>query len=341
MVFCADESSFVSEQGYNRFTKVNTSDDSLLTICHARTGDMITGNDDDENILVVGFEYRSNSNDTRKWKDSWEIKAFQNGIQLKEDYRINYEIEQEIDERYALIASGATLSFCMTFQLRDFNCPITIDARANYVFISDNTMRVEYDLSKIQEYYRVNPVKEEDDIQDFELTDNASKGIQNKDDALNYLKRYLKELGEYIPQYMEFDGIIEQGYNFHGYDDMGDRTVTSFWYAVSPEGRIYDGIACEHVDEVEYDDSVEYILPYSDSRYYTYDEISQLSSKGLRIARNEIFARYGYIFNDEELNNHFSQCWWYVPIELSSKEIESCLNDFEKENIQLIKSLKN
>ena len=85
----------------------------------------------------------------------------------------------------------------------------------------------------------------------------------------------------------------------------------------------------------------EYILPYSDSKYYTYDEISQLSSEDLRIARNEIFARYGYIFSDEGLKEHFANCSWYVPTGMSSEEIESSLNDFEKQNLQLIKQCEN
>ena len=33
---------------------------------------------------------------------------------------------------------------------------------------------------------------------------------------------------------------------------MGDHIATSFWYAVSPDGRIYDGIACQYIDEPEY-----------------------------------------------------------------------------------------
>lgn len=180
-----------------------------------------------------------------------------------------------------------------------------------------------------------------------ELENDHTELIQNKAQALEYLKQYLSENGKYIPGYIVLDGMIAQGYNFHGYDDMGDHVATSFWYAVSPEGRIYDGIACEYVDEMKYDntddfnDSSEYILPYSDSEYYTYDEIRQLSSQELRIARNEIFARYGYVFNDEGLKAHFSSCSWYSPTGLTSGEIEGILNNFEKQNLQLIQEIEN
>ncbi len=45
--------------------------------------------------------------------------------------------------------------------------------------------------------------------------------------------------------------MIEQGYNFHGYDDIGDHISTSFWYAVSEDGKIYDGMMGDYVDEIE------------------------------------------------------------------------------------------
>ncbi|HIS61603.1 MAG TPA: YARHG domain-containing protein [Candidatus Scybalomonas excrementigallinarum] len=112
------------------------------------------------------------------------------------------------------------------------------------------------------------------------------------------------------------------------------RNVTS---PVIMEVKASFSFSNNNIMQVEYDDSEEYVLPYSDSQYYTYDEISQLSSKDLRIARNEIFARHSYVFNDETLNNYFSQFSWYIPTGLSSKEIENSLNEFEKYNVELIK----
>lgn len=50
----------------------------------------------------------------------------------------------------------------------------------------------------------------------------------------------------------------------------------------------------------------EYILPDSDSRAYTYDELSSLSNDELRLAINEIYARHGRIFDAADLQNYFN-----------------------------------
>lgn len=49
------------------------------------------------------------------------------------------------------------------------------------------------------------------------------------------------------------------------------------------------------------------------------------------IGRNEIFARHGYIFTDENLKNHFESTSWYegtIPAEQFNSD--QVFNDFEK-----------
>jgi len=57
------------------------------------------------------------------------------------------------------------------------------------------------------------------------------------------------------------------------------------------------------------------------------------SSDELRLLRNEIFARHGYIFKTEELKNHFSTKKWYKP---EFENINSKLSEIDKENINRI-----
>lgn len=59
----------------------------------------------------------------------------------------------------------------------------------------------------------------------------------------------------------------------------------------------------------------------------------------LRIMRNAIFAKYGYIFKSEDLQTFFAKYSWYVP--QTSEVPMSILNSNEKSNIELIKSLEN
>ncbi len=80
----------------------------------------------------------------------------------------------------------------------------------------------------------------------------------------------------------------------------------------------------------------EYILEGSDYRYISEEELYGFDAEKCRLARNELYARYGRIFDDEELNAYFSQFSWYYP-SISAKDFkESMLNDYEIYNRDLI-----
>lgn len=54
-----------------------------------------------------------------------------------------------------------------------------------------------------------------------------------------------------------------------------------------------------------------YIIPDSLDRVLTYDDISHLNAKGLSFARNEMMARMGRSFKNQELANYFNSMSWY------------------------------
>jgi len=56
------------------------------------------------------------------------------------------------------------------------------------------------------------------------------------------------------------------------------------------------------------------IIPVSNDRLLTEQDLIGFSKADLRIARNEIFARHGYAFNSKDLQQHFAQYSWYQPI---------------------------
>ena len=58
----------------------------------------------------------------------------------------------------------------------------------------------------------------------------------------------------------------------------------------------------------------EYILPDSNSRYYSREELEALSDWELYVGHNEIFARHGRGFQRGDLAEHFSQCSWYAQV---------------------------
>lgn len=84
-----------------------------------------------------------------------------------------------------------------------------------------------------------------------------------------------------------------------------------------------------------------YILPESDSRYLSMEDLEGLDINTLRLARNEIFARHGRLFQSEDLNEYFSNQPWYHGY-LSAEEFDdSVLNNYERTNLDLIRSLEN
>ncbi len=78
----------------------------------------------------------------------------------------------------------------------------------------------------------------------------------------------------------------------------------------------------------------EYILWNSSEEYLTESELSGLSAKELTYARNEIYARHGYIFKSDELNNYFGSLSWYNP----DPNFNGTLHGIEESNVAFIKN---
>jgi len=78
-------------------------------------------------------------------------------------------------------------------------------------------------------------------------------------------------------------------------------------------------------------------FPVLSDRLVKKSELANLSRWELRIARNEIFARYGYTFGPKELVNHFGGQSWYKASELSVDEIIAMVSRTEWRNIHLIR----
>jgi YARHG domain/TIR domain len=73
------------------------------------------------------------------------------------------------------------------------------------------------------------------------------------------------------------------------------------------------------------------VLPGSGQRALTEAEVQSLTAEQLRLARNEIYARHGRIFQDPRLTAHFSRYSWYAP---TSTEVS--LTPIEQANVNLL-----
>lgn len=84
-----------------------------------------------------------------------------------------------------------------------------------------------------------------------------------------------------------------------------------------------------------------YVIEGSDSRYLTKDELMGMSKTELRRDRNEIYARHGWIFKSDDLNEYFNCMDWYYPTVPSDQFNEDVLNQYEKQNLITIKEVED
>lgn len=91
------------------------------------------------------------------------------------------------------------------------------------------------------------------------------------------------------------------------------------------------------VPDYEYDAEPEFIIPDSDVRALTADELSIYDKDTLALIRNEILARYGYPFQKQKYRDYFESTSWYTRNEDFTYNMLTAL---EMDNIELIKKLE-
>ena len=80
-------------------------------------------------------------------------------------------------------------------------------------------------------------------------------------------------------------------------------------------------------------------LYFTNTNYYTESDFEGVPELIIHLAKNEIYARHGYIFNDIELHNYFMACLWYKPSRESSEFDALVFNEYEKANLKLLGKL--
>ena len=90
-----------------------------------------------------------------------------------------------------------------------------------------------------------------------------------------------------------------------------------------------------HTDINNYDQ----LFRHTADRYLTAEDFADCSEDILKLAKNEIYARHGRMFLDREIYEYFLTRMWYEPTYAPEEFDESCLNEYEKANIELLVSL--
>ncbi len=95
----------------------------------------------------------------------------------------------------------------------------------------------------------------------------------------------------------------------------------------------------ENVREVRDISNVLEPLFETDKKYYTKEEFESEPMLVIHLAKNEIYARHGYIFTNEDLYNYFMGCIWYSPTCDGTDFDDSILNEYEKANLEILADL--
>ena len=75
------------------------------------------------------------------------------------------------------------------------------------------------------------------------------------------------------------------------------------------------------------------------NRFWPKEEFENEPMLVIHLAKNEIYARHGYIFADKDLHNYFMGCIWYNPTCDSANFDDSIFNEYETANLELLADL--
>lgn len=96
-------------------------------------------------------------------------------------------------------------------------------------------------------------------------------------------------------------------------------------------------------EKVAWGRNADYILPDSSTRELTDEDLEEIrdDAEKLRLARNEIYARHGRLFTDEELQAYFDAKDWYTGTIAAEDFTDDMLSDIERDNLIIIKDYES
>ncbi len=132
-------------------------------------------------------------------------------------------------------------------------------------------------------------------------------------------------------------------YGYETLDELYKNVVTSNMDKYNHQENIENDAAASSSDtyvseasEEEADTDQDYIIPDSDKRLLTKDDLEDLSEEECKLARNEIYARHGRKFKDDEIQSYFDSKDWYEGSVEPDDFKEEYLPEIERKNVQFI-----
>ncbi|MGY5267193.1 YARHG domain-containing protein [Paraclostridium bifermentans] len=171
--------------------------------------------------------------------------------------------------------------------------------------------------------------------ENFEEEITKLEGVLNEKDLNNlYAKMYVKKAEKNFN-----DGNYETSFKYLKKAEIYNYDIAKFEYYEDLIGFINNNYSeNDYPVYMGYGESY-YIIPDSSSRYLTKEELYQYDKSSLGFIRNEIFARHGYVFKNEDYKNYFTSMPWYLPDSRFKGTLKE-LNPVEKHNVELIQSIE-
>ena len=176
--------------------------------------------------------------------------------------------------------------------------------------------------------------------------------VSNIYKILHDMDYYLLRYGpEDVGQYVQDASTIGKYYGvlsvYQGESDQWQLQEEALMAALNERTDYYRASAY-YADIVDYWENVRGVRDISnhtdflfatDARYYTAEDFKGEPSLVIHLAKNEIYARHGYLFKDPDLYNYFMGCIWYEPTTAPEDFDVSVLNEYERENVKFFAEL--
>lgn len=174
-----------------------------------------------------------------------------------------------------------------------------------------------------------------------------AEGKVKVDDANYFAMSDYEELSKFDSGITDSWGWSKKEWSYPGYETMDDlytKLVTANLDTYNHEDAAEESGETKAADievknggtEANEVVTAEWVLPDSDTKRLTNADIANLSEQERRVALNEIYARHGRKFKDEELQAHFDSCSWYKGTIEPEKFNESDLSEVEIANRDLL-----
>lgn len=292
--------------------------------------------------LIVGGILFYRSSDTNKKMD-----AFENTVNTLKDLRLQYSTgsynavyESLVDECNLCLTNKDTKNISSlterikelklsiiseSKQISDFKAQLSTYQNAISLYVISGVNKTEYNrlLSELETAITKSDVKSCTTLSKQMNALLSKLKTANEQEAANADKKYKEELEKIQKQLKESQNSKK---------NSGD---TNIYIAPKTEKKVITKTAPPKVVYVV-PDNCDFICPDSNTRYLTDSDLCYLTSSQLRIARNEIFARYGRRFTSKDLQAYFDSKYWYNGCIAAKDFDDDCLTKIEQANIALI-----